>query len=301
MSELESLQKTLSRAAASVGPAVVALGDGWRGGAGVVVAPGQVLTNAHNARGEDVPIRFHAGREAVGHVAGMDIDGDLALVSVETGEIVPVPWADDADVGLGTVVIAVTNPPGSGPRVTLGTVSGTDRAFRGPRGRRIRGSIEHTAPMAPGSSGSPLLSLDGRLIGINTNRMGDGFYLAIPTDGALRERLDMLARGESAEPVRLGVSVLPARIARRLRRSVGLPEREGVLVDGVEDGGPADAAGILRGDLIVSAGKRPIAEFDDLADVLSGARPGSSLALNVVRGADEIALAVSFPMGDQPA
>ena len=88
-------------------------------------------------------------------------------------------------------------PTLEGSRLTLGFVSGVARAFRGPRGRRISGSLEHTAPMAPGSSGSALVDGEGRLVGLNTNRVDGGFYLAIPTDAALRARVAALGRGET--------------------------------------------------------------------------------------------------------
>ena len=108
-------------------------------------------------------------------------------------------------------VFALANPGGRGLRVTFGFVSGIDRTFRGPRGLRITGSLEHTAPLLPGSSGGPVLDAAGQLLGINTNRLGEGFYLAIPADEALRGRVDALARGESAGRRGLASRSLPAR------------------------------------------------------------------------------------------
>src|SRR5581483_4047250 len=128
---------------------------------------------------------------------------------------------------------------GAGERVSFGMVSGTERAFRGPRGRRIKGSIEHTAPLPRGSSGSPLVTGSGAVVGLNTNRLGDGFYLAIPADRELRDRLAALATGRSRSRRRLGVGLAPATVARALRRSVGLDERDGLLVRVVEDGSTA--------------------------------------------------------------
>src|SRR5690606_21202752 len=139
-------------------------------------------------------------------------------------------------------------------RVSFGIVSATERAFRGPRGRRIRGSLEHTAPLPRGSSGSPIVDADGAVVGLSTHRIGDGFYLALPADDELRERLDALAAGRTRQRVTLGVGLAPSGVARRLRRSVGLPERDGLLVRGVEPDSPADAAGLLEGDLLVAAG-----------------------------------------------
>ena len=160
-----------------------------------------------------------------------------------------------------------------------------ERAFRGPGGRRISGSLEHTAPLAPGSSGSALLDADGALVGLSTNRVGEGFYLALPADAALKARVDALASGESREQPRLGIAVAPAHVARRLRRSVGLPELDGVLVRAVEEGSPAEAAGIAEGDLLVAAGGHSVGDVDDLHEAL--AATGFPLTISLVRGSEE--------------
>jgi serine protease Do len=182
-------------------------------------------------------------------------------------------------------VFGAAATPGGGTRVTFGTVSAVARPFRGPGGRRIAGSLEHTAPLAPGSSGGPIVDTEGRLLGINTNRIGEGFYLALPADAGLRERIDALGRGESLQRVRLGVAVAPAHVARRLRASVGLSEREGLLVRGVEDGSLAAKAGIQQGDLIIEAAGRAVANADDLFDVLASA--SLPFEIRLVRGNDE--------------
>ena len=138
------------------------------------------------------------------------------------------------------------------------------------------------------------MDADGRLLGVNTNRIGDGFYLALPADADLRARVDALGRGESPTPIRLGVGLAPAHAARRLRRAVGLPERDGLLVRQVEEDGPAARAGIQVGDLIVEAEGREVTTADDLFDVLDGLAPDASLALKIVRGTDELDVSVSF-------
>jgi serine protease Do len=168
-----------------------------------------------------------------------------------------------------------------------------DRAFRGPRGRRITGSFEHTAPLLPGSSGGPVLDAEGRLLGINTHRLGEGFYLAIPADEALRAQADALARGESAAPPQLGIAIAPRHMARRLRRAVGLPDTEGLLIQQVTEDSPAARAGLERGDLIVAAAGQPVGGVDDLFGALQGAQ-GGTLELRVVRGADERTVQVVF-------
>jgi serine protease Do len=293
MGVLEEIQEAVARAAERAGPSVVGIGNGWARGSGVVLDDGKVLTNAHNVHGTEATVTFADGRSTIGQVTGVDADGDLAVIAVDTAGSSAIAWgAEEATAG--SAVFAAANPGGRGLRVTFGLVSGTSRDFRGPRGRKIPGSIEHTAPLGRGSSGSPIVDADGRFLGINTNRLGDGFYLAIPADDALRSRVDALSRGESTSRPRLGIGIAPAHVARRLRRAVGLPEREGLLVRHVEDDGPAARAGVQQGDLLVEAGGRGIRSVDDLWEALDALADGDSLEVKVVRGTEERTIAVGL-------
>jgi serine protease Do len=293
MAILDEIQANIRQLADGAGPSVVGIGQRWGVGSGIVLADGRVLTNAHNVRGDQVTVTFADGRTADGSVAGNDIDGDLAVIDVDTGGAAALPWASDASAELGMPVFALANPGGRGLRVTFGFVSGIERTFRGPRGRRITGSLEHTAPLLPGSSGGPVLNAGGQLLGINTNRLGEGFYLAIPADDALRGRADALARGESATSPRLGVAIAPGYVARRLRRAVGLPDTEGLLIREVMDDSPAARAGLAKGDQIVAAGGRPTSTPDDLFDALQAAG-GGTVELTILRGTDERTVQVTF-------
>jgi len=286
MAVFDEIGASIARLAEASGSSVVGIGQRWGVGSGIVLGEGQVLTNAHNIRGRHVTVTFADGRTAEGTVAGHDVDGDLAVIEVETGQAPAVPWADDAP-GVGTPVFALANPGGRGLRATFGFVSGVDRTFRGPRGLRITGSLEHTAPLLPGSSGGPVLNAAGQLLGINTNRLGEGFYLAIPADETLRGRIDALARGESVRRPRLGVAIAPGHVARRMRRAVGLPDAEGLLIREVEDDSAAARAGLARGDLIVAVAGQPVSTADDLFGALRTATPGGTIELTVLRGTEE--------------
>lgn len=290
------LQEATAAVAAKIGPSVVGIGHGWGRGSGVVVGDGLVLTNAHNLHDDEVAVSFGDGRTVTAAVAGVDVDGDLAVLSTDTSGAPPVEWAD-GEPAVGTVVFALANPGGRGLRTTLGQVSSVGRSFRGPRGRRVTGSVEHTAPMAKGSSGGPVVDSSGRLLGVNTNRLGEGFYLALPADGELRARVEALSRGEPTSRVYLGVGLLPGRAARQLRRSVGLPDRNGLLVREVQVDSPAGRAGLRQGDLIVEADGTAITTVDDMYEVLEGLGEGSTLTVGVVRGADELTVTVSFGPG----
>lgn len=295
MAVLEELETAVQTAAERTGPAVVGLGRGWGVGSGTVIAPGRVLTNAHNLRHNEATVTFADGRQETGRVVGSDSDLDVAVIEVETGDVQPVDWPGDLGApAIGRSVLALGNPGGRGLRVTPGFVSSTARSFRGPRGRRIAGAIEHTAPLPRGSSGGPLIDGEGRLLGINTVRVDGGLILAIPADAAMRERVEALGRGEEPKRVRLGVAIAPPRVARRLRRAVGLPERDGVLVRAVEEDSPAATAGITRGDLLVSAGGRDLTGVDVLYEALDTARAEGRLELTVVRGDEERTVTVTF-------
>jgi S1-C subfamily serine protease len=293
MTVLDEIQATIGQLAGAAGPSIVGIGQRWGVGSGIVLSEGRVLTNAHNVRGSQVTVTFADGRTADGSVAGHDIDADLAVVDVDTGGAPALTWATGTPAAVGTPVFALSNPGGRGLRVTFGFVSGIERAFRGPRGRSITGSVEHTAPLLPGSSGGPVLDSGGQLLGINTNRLGEGFYLAIPADEALRGRADALSRGEAPAHPRLGIAITPSHVARRLRRAVGLPETEGLLISEVTEGSPAERAGLAQGDLITAAGGRPLRTADDLFDALEAAR-GGAIELSIVRGADERTIQVTF-------
>lgn len=284
MSAIEELQAAVASVAERVGPSIVGIGRGSRG-SGIVLAPGKVLTNAHNLRGDEVTVIFSDGRRVAGTVAAVDGDGDLAVINAETAGAAAIDWGDGDALGVGAAVLGAAASQGGGSRVTFGFVSAVARGFRGPGGRRIDGSVEHTAPLAPGSSGGALLDVGGRLVGLNTNRIGEGFYLALPANASLRARVDALARGEAPQRARLGVAVAPSQVARRMRRSVGLPERDGVLVRGVEDDSLAAAAGIEAGDLLVEAGGRALTDADDLFAALGALVLPFDLKL--VRGAEE--------------
>jgi len=294
MSVLEELEESVKGLAERLGPAVVGIGRGWGVGSGVVYAPGRVLTNAHAVRHDEVTVSFADGRRESGRVIASDPDLDLAVIEVDTGDAEPVEWGDATEVSIGRAVLAIANPGGRGLRVTPGFVSSASRSFRGPRGRRIPGAIEHTAPLPRGSSGGPLVDQSGRLLGINSVRVDPGLILAIPADAAVRERVEALARGERPEALRLGVAVAPPRVARRLRRAVGLPERDGVLIRAVEAGSPAERGELERGDLIVAAAGKEIDRIDALYEALDAARTAGTLELTIVRGSDERSLTVTF-------
>lgn len=292
-----ALRAAAAAAADRAAPSVVRIGRHGGRGCGVVVAKDRVLTNAHNLRDRTTVVSFADGRSLQGELTAVDPDGDLAVLEVDTGEVAPIEWSDAAPL-TGDLVFTAARTPGGDVRITFGMVSGVERAFRGPRGRRVTGSLEHTAALARGSSGTPVVDEEGRMMGLNTARLSEGLYLALPADSELRERVDALARGESPRRLVLGVGIARADVAAKLRASVGLPERAGLLVRSVEDDSPAAQAGILVGDLLTTAGGNELASVDDLHQALDAARESGTLSLHIARGTEELDLTVTF--GDTP-
>jgi serine protease Do len=288
MTALDDITNTITSVADKVGPSVVGVN---RHGSGIVVAEGFIVTNAHNLRGDTAYVTFSDGRAVTGALAGVDLEGDLAVVAVDTAGVAPVEFSP-APATVGQVVVALANPRGRGLRATIGTVSSTGRAFRGPRGRRIAGSVEHTAALARGSSGGPVLDREGRLVGVNTNRLQEGFYQAIPATEEVQRRIGQLSKGEAPARHRLGTAIAPPHVTNRLRAAAGLPEVEGLLVRGVEEGSAAERAGLLRGDVLMKAGGISLSSVDALYEALD--LDGDTLELTLMRATDELTVTVSF-------
>jgi S1-C subfamily serine protease len=293
MGVLDEWGEAVAGAAGVAGPSVARIGrDGGRG-AGFVVRTGLVVTSAHNLRGPTVTVTFADGRTERGEVKAADLEGDLAVVAVDTTGATPIPW-EPGDPVLGRPVFALgpARRHGSG-RVTAGHVSAVGVAFRGPRGRLVTDAFEHTALVGRGSSGGPVVDSQGSLVGINTHRPAEGLYLAIPANAALSARLDALARGETPRGRRLGVALVPPQVAARLRAAVGLAPRAGVLVREVDPDGPAASGGVQAGDLIVGVGGHAVAGIDELLAAVEAHQGEGPIRLSVVRGADELTLEVS--------
>lgn len=274
--------------AGQVGPAVVGLRSGSRGGSGVIVAPGVAATLARNIRREELTVRVGESDRAA-RVIGSDPTVDLAVLSLDGPDLPePIAWSTADDVTIGSPVYALADPAGRGLRVTSGTVSRAPSGLRGPSGRLIEGVIEHTAPLPRGSGGGPLVDPEGRILGLNAIRQDGGLIVAWPA-AALRDRAATLASGRATAPRRLGVALVSARQARRLRAAVGLEPIDGLLVHAVQDGSPAERAGIARGDVIVAIDETAVRDPDPLYAALDSATD-SDLALKIVRGSEELVL-----------
>jgi serine protease Do len=270
---------------------VVALGRGARRGSGLVVGQDRVVTLSQPLFADRVETLLGDGRNREARVIGVDRAVGVAVLDVETGDATPVTWAESTPA-IGTTVFALGNP-GTGLRFTEGRISADPLTIRSRHGRPVE-VIEHTAPMPTGAGGGPLVDELGSVIGLNALRGDAGFLLALPAT-TVRGAIDRALAGR--EPVRLGVALASPRAGQRIRSAVGLPHRDGLLVRAVEDGSPAELAGVLAGDLLVRLGDIDLKTVDDLYAALDAAVPGQSVSLRVVRPTEECDLDVDLVGG----
>ncbi len=290
MSLLKELTQAARAAHSAVSPSIVTIGRSGRG-SGLVIASGQVVTCAHNLRDRTTQVTFFDGRQAQATAVGIDPDGDLAVLAVDTADVPSLSWAE-ASPETGDVVFAL----GQG-QVSFGLVGSADVAFRGPLGRLISGAVQHSAPVARGGSGGPIVTVDdagmATVVGINTHRLDNGFSLAIPAGADLHSRLARLSAGEHLERRRIGLSLAPPVAARRVRAAAGLEPRDGLLVTKVADESPAATAGIRRGDVIATADGQALLDAGSLGDILDRLT-GDDVRLGIVRGDADLDVTVTF-------
>jgi serine protease Do len=250
-------------------------------GSGVMISPeGLIVTNEHVIEGAaEIKVHFADGREDEAKVIGSDADADLALLRVPSRSKPYLRVADRDDSMIGETVIAIGNPFGLENTVTVGVLSARDRTVTSPDTRRVYTDFLQTdASINPGNSGGALVDLDGRLIGINTAIIGDarGIGFAIPAKRVRRVVTDLLRYGQ-VQAAWLGMFVR----SRGDRRGGG----NGVEVVDVFPGSPAAAAGLRRGEVLVSGGGRLFTSRDDYATLLAQVAPGDRVKFQVAEGA----------------
>jgi S1-C subfamily serine protease len=282
---LSALSDGMADAVEKIGPSVVRVnGRRRRSGSGVVYAPNTVLTASHVLeREEDLTVDTLDGRTLSAEFVGRDPSTDLAVLRVE-GLDVDAARPAEGDARIGQLALAVGNPGRSdGPRASLGVVSavgGPTRMWRGPRLERY---IQTDATPYPGFSGGPLIDAKGDVLGIMTSGLMRGVALAVPAELAWRVAKTLEERG-SVKRGYLGILSQPVRLPDGER--LGLTQRGGLLVVGVEDGSPAGRGGLIIGDILATLDGQPVEDTEDLLVLLTGERVGRTVPVKVVRGGE---------------
>jgi len=268
-------------------------------GSGVIVdARGYILTNAHVVEGAvDIEVRLSDDRKFPATLVGSDPKTDLAVVKIDPGSsaLPPAVLGDSDKLRIGQWAIAIGNPFGLDRTVTVGIISATGRTRVGVA--TYEAFIQTDASINPGNSGGPLLNLDGRVIGINTAIVssGQGIGFAIPINMAREVMNQLIVKGRVVRGW-LGISIQD--LTDELAAGFGVSAKSGVLVADVLKDGPAEAAGMKAGDIIVELGGAPIKEVTDLQKRVAAIAPGRAAALTVLRDRKPTKLTVKI--GEQP-
>ena len=268
---------------------VMAAGSGF-----VISADGYIVTNNHVVQdATKVLVTFEDGTEREATLIGTDKRTDLAVVKVETGEDLPYVRLSDAEARVGEWVVAVGNPFGLGGTVTAGIVSA--------RGRDIAGSaygdfLQIDAAVNTGNSGGPAFNLEGDVIGVNTaiyspNGGSVGIAFAIPASIVKQVTDDLIASGTVTRGY-LGVGIQD--VTRDLADGLGLGSSRGALVTDPAEGGPAKAAGVLSGDVIVKVDGDEIQDALDLSRTIAAKDPGATVKLDIWRNGKDESLSVTL-------
>ncbi len=300
---LDAYSRAVIGAAETVSPSVVNIETRHRlrgreaggSGSGFIFTPdGFILTNSHVVHGAArIDVTLSDGRRCRADLVGDDPDTDLAVIRIDTPNLPPVALGDSGQIRPGQLVIAIGNPYGFQCTVTSGVVSALGRSLRAQSGRLIDNVIQTDAALNPGNSGGPLVTSRGEVIGVNTavirGAQGICFATAINTAKFVAARLikdGFIRRGH------IGVVGQDVALPRRVVRFHNLPVESGVRVEEVLAGSPAEAAGVLRGDVIVAFAGRPVAGIDHLHRSLTEMQVGARCEIGMIRGVEKLQLAV---------
>jgi serine protease DegS len=254
-------------------------------GSGVIVSTqGYILTNNHVISGaQEIAVAFLDGRSGIAKLVGADPESDLAVLKVDSTDLPAITLGRSSQIRVGDVVLAIGNPFGVGQTVTSGIVSALGRHSLGIN--TFENFIQTDAAINPGNSGGALINAYGELIGINTAIFSEsggsqGIGFAIPIDLA-RDVLTQII--EQGRVVRGWLGVQIQDINPRLAESFGLSSDDGVVITNIIINGPADKAGLDRGDVITHIDDKKIIDFRDALDRISKYKPGQTITLTVVR------------------
>src|SRR3989449_10255438 len=264
-------------------------------GSGFIFTPdGFILTNSHVVHGaKRIEVTVSDGHKHQADLIGDDPDTDLAVIRINAPNLVPVHLGEAQKIRVGQLVVAIGNPYGFQYSVTAGVVSALGRSLRAQSGRLMDDVIQTDAALNPGNSGGPLVNSRGEVIGVNTaiipGAQGICFATAIDT---VKWVVVQLLRNGRVRRGYLGVAGANLPLSRRIARHFQLENAHAVRVESVEPGGPAIAAGLQAGDLIVSFDDQPVNGIDDLHRLLTAERIGTASRLTVVRGTQKLEFSV---------
>jgi S1-C subfamily serine protease len=291
---LDSYSRTISSVVAQVAPAVVNIRvqTGRRGegnGSGFFIAPdGFILTNSHVVHGaQKIEVTLADARTFPANLIGEDPDTDLAVLRIGANQLPNLEFADSKKLRVGQIAVAIGSPYGFQQSVTAGVVSALGRSMRAQSGRLMDDILQTDAALNPGNSGGPLVNSRGQVIGVNTAVIlpAQGLCFAIAANTSQLVAGWLIKDGKIRRSY-LGLAGQTVALHPRVTRFHRLDQESGVLIAGIEQGGPVDLSGLREGDIIISFKAAPVSSIDDLHRFLVGSEIGQRSVLTVVRGTE---------------
>jgi S1-C subfamily serine protease len=304
---LDAYSRAVIAVARKIGPAVISVmgprGDdpGGVGSAFLLTPDGYALTNSHVADGrQKLRTITPEGDSLDADLVGDDPATDLALLRMAARDLPFAELGDSESLQVGQLVIAMGNPLGFNSTVSTGVISALGRAMRGREGRLIENIIQHTAPLNPGNSGGPLVDSRGQVMGVNTAivAMAQGMGFAISAKIAQWVVSELIAYGR-VRRLSLGIAATATALPRRLVREHDLLNDQAVEIVDVAPRGPANAAGLKSGDLMVAVNGRIITGMDDLHQILAGLPISSKLLITAIRAGRLIEVPIEPRIGER--
>ncbi len=308
---LDAYSSAVIYASEKVSPSVVNIdvfqkGRRWReaetslhragSGSGFLFTPdGFILTNSHVVHGaQEMEVTFLDGQSLKGRLIGEDPDSDLAVIRVDASGFKSADLGVSQKLRVGQLVVAIGSPLGFQTTVTAGVVSALGRSLRSQSGRLIDNIIQTDAALNPGNSGGPLVNSRGEVVGVNTATImsAQGLCFAIAVDTAKRVAMQIMKYGRVRRSF-IGIGGQNIDIPRNIVRYFELPVEKGVLIVAIEDGGPAQKAGLKEGDVIVGFEGQPVEGMDDLHRLLTDEKVGAESGLSVIRKSEKLAVRVT--------
>jgi len=265
---------------------------------GVIWREGVIVTAAHTVRHEEgIEITLPDGRRVAAELAGVDTGTDLAVLKTASAKPTVLERSDTGALRVGELAIAVARLGEHGVSASLGVIGGLSGAWRTWRGGHVERLIRVAITLYPGFSGGALLDAHGRMIGLNTAGLARSGAIALPPSTVDRVADELLAKGYIARPY-LGVAFQSVRLPDPIQQKLNLGRAAGVIVLSVEQGGPAERAGVMVGDVLWSFHGQPVRDTADVQHALGAEPIGRTVDATVVRGGELVTLQIT--PGERP-
>jgi S1-C subfamily serine protease len=295
------LSEEITGAVERTGNTVVAVhGRHRHASSGVVWRPDVVVTADHTIRRDgELAVIFHGGKSVAANIVGRDATTDIAVLRLSApGKLPNVAFAEPAEIKVGSLVVAVARSRRGNLVASSRILSGLMGAWRTWYGAEIDRFIRPDLTMYPGFSGSALIDSSGQVLGMNTGGLRRGSCITIPPATLNRVVDELLAKGHIARPY-LGLAMQPVAIPESFRTKLNLTTGTGLMVVYVEPGGPAERAGVILGDILLSFSDTEPEGLLDFRRQLHGKRIGDKVDLSILRGGARSNVVVS--VGEHPA